>query len=164
MAAEVRPYNFEADETHSCHEDRGIFFYPRSVENACWDSFLRMALKSAPSENPDIEYVPMKERCEHLREPYPTDGVLVKMRLVNLEKHCVSLLFEHHPLSQSGGEPCVRSERSMACVRHFRTRSLPTEWPDPVRDQLRVLERGGQGIKSPLIGRLLARLRGIFSP
>jgi acyl-CoA thioesterase FadM len=160
MALQARPYCFQVDD--SPQDDRNLFFYPRSVENACWESFVTMALGSTLNEQ-GIEFVPVRERCEHLTMPYPDGPASVKMFLRQLTDDCATLLFEHYANSGSAGSPCVRSETTIACVQRFGKRVLPSEWPPAIRSELERLQTAPDGVSTSRGSLLIAWIRSFFS-
>ena len=140
--------------------DQNSFLYPNSIENACWASFISSAFDA---EDSDVEYVPIQNRSEHQILPYPSGGMLVKMQLLQLNDTCVTLLFEHYYDNPGETAPCVRTEKTIACVRRFQTRLLPTKWPEPIRDQLNLLGIAERGVSGARRLRLLRRIRSLFT-
>jgi hypothetical protein len=163
VAVEFRPYEFHSAGEQPPSSDHSSLLYPSSVENACWESYISLALSADTSEDWDVEYVPIRNRCEHLIIPYPTGGVLVKMRLLQLNDTCVTLLFEHYPDKSDETIPCIRTVKTIACVRRFQARSLPTEWPRPVRHQLNGMEIAHGGVAGARRLGLLHRIRSFFT-
>ena len=157
---QTHPYCFQTDAAHQ--GDRSSYVYPRSVENACWDSFVRIALGPSLNEQ-DIEFVVVRERCDHLIIPYPDGPVLVKMLLRQLDDGRVTLLFEHYACESGSRSPCVRSERTVACVQCFGKRMLPSQWPQPIRIELERLETAANGVRASRSCSLIAWIRSFLS-
>jgi hypothetical protein len=163
VAIEFHPYEFHIDGEQPFSSDERSFLYPGSLEDACWEAFIGFAVNAAASEDWDVRYEPISNRCEHLTLPYPARGVLIKMRVLQLSDALVTLLFEHYPDSPDDAVPCVRTETTIACVRMFQTRKLPTEWPQPVRDRLNALEVATRGVAGARRMGLLHRIRSRFA-
>src|SRR4051812_4217062 len=66
VAAETQPYEFPVIGEQTAPLDQNCFVYPTPVENACWESFIRVAFDADNAAEWDVEFVPIKDRCEHL--------------------------------------------------------------------------------------------------
>src|SRR4051812_48929864 len=107
----TQPYEFHSAREQSPSPDQSSLLYPTSAEKACWDSFLSVAAEADNSTDGDVEYIPIKDRCEHLMLPYPSGNILIKMRMLQLNDAEVTLLFEHYADNGREAVPCVRTEK-----------------------------------------------------
>ena len=164
-AVTVASHPFESHSTgeQSPSLNQSSLFYPSTIEDACWDSFIKLAFDADTQADWDVEYVPIKNRCDHLILPYPSGDILIRMRVLQLNDASVTLLFEHYGDNGGAAAPCVRTEKTIACVGWFQTRSLPTMWPRPVRDQLNRLEIADTGTPVSRGLRLLYRIRSLLT-
>ena len=161
MAGATHPYYFRVAGEESPSPDQSSWFYPSAAEDACWDSFVRNAFEADTAEE-DVKYEPIKNRCEHLMLPYPSGNILIKMSLLQMYETYATLLFEHYADNKGEAAPCVRIEKTIACLRRFQARSLPAMWPLPVRERLDCLEIADRGTSVNWRLRLLRRLRSFL--
>jgi acyl-CoA thioesterase FadM len=161
LSTEAHPFEFRVTEDYPVGVERDTLLYPDAVENACWQSFIASGTTNevVNSGDVDIDYIAIRHRCEHLVPGYPCGEVLVKMQVLQLEADHATLLFEHLVENPSATAVVARSETTMACVRKFGARSLPSEWPESIRKRLvglRKAERApSQGRRRRLLGWLV---------
>ena len=84
-----------------------------------------------------LALVTVRVSCEYFLELNAFDSLIIRMRLLDLSPHRMSLQFEYWRVGEDGEELAARGEQDLACMMRKDGKVEPAPWPDSVREALR---------------------------
>jgi enediyne biosynthesis thioesterase len=119
----------------------GNVYYANHIrwQGRCRELFLRDHAPEILSElSRGLALVTVRVSCDYYAELLPFDEVAIRMTLVDLSPHRMSLRFEYYRVDPQDGEALVaRGDQELACMRRHGEKVEPERWPESLREALR---------------------------
>ncbi len=83
-----------------------------------------------------LALVTVRVTCEYYRELAAFDGLIIRMQLLDLSPHRMSLQFDYWVRTEKGEELAARGEQDLACMMRRDGKVEPAPWPESLREAL----------------------------